>query len=109
MVLDLIDKQLSIKRVFDVAWEKVNQYDYIFLQFPTFTYLRVGYFKGESYTLPRYAIDQIILMELARQLMDVQSDQHASHRPRFDIISAKPLSIGNYSIVSMPKAKNIEA
>ena len=82
----LFDKQLCIKRVSDAAWEKVNQYGCIFLQFTTFTYLRVGYFKGEPYTLPRYATDRIILMELARQLMDVQNDQHASHRPGFGII-----------------------
>ena len=87
----------------------MNQYGCNFLQFPIFTYLRVGYFKGESYTLPRYATEQIILMELARQLMDVQSNQHASHRPVFGITSAKPLSIGNYSIVFVPKAKNMEA
>ena len=81
----LFDKQLCIKRVFDATWEKVNQYGCIFLQFPTFTYLRVGYFKGEPYTLPRYATDRIILMELARQFMDVQSDRHAMHRPGFSI------------------------
>ena len=41
--------------------------------------------------------------------MDVQSDHHASHRPGFGITSARPLSIGNYSIVSVPKVKNMEA
>ena len=40
--------------------------------------------------------------------MDLQSDQHAMHRTSFDITSAKPLSIGNYSINFVPKAKNME-
>lgn len=31
------------------------------------------------------------------------------HRPGFGITSAKPLAIGNYSIIFVPKAKNIEA
>ena len=48
-------------------------------------------------------------MELARQLIDVQCDQHATHRPGFNITSAKPLAIGNYWIISVPKAKNMEA
>ena len=74
-----------------------------------FHILRIGYFKGESYTLPRYATDRIILMELARQLIDMQSDQHTLHRPSFGMTLARPLTIGNYSIISVPKAKNMEA
>ena len=48
-------------------------------------------------------------MELARQLMNVQSDHHASHRPEFGITSTKPLAIDKYSIIFVPKAKNMEA
>ena len=86
--------------MFDEAWYKVNQYGCIIIQFPKFTYLRVGYFKGEPYTLPRYATDRIILMELAKQLMEVQSNQHSLHRLGFDISSTKPLVIGHYMINS---------
>lgn len=42
--------KLVIRRVSDEAWNRVNQFGCIFLQFPTFTYLTVGYFKGAPYT-----------------------------------------------------------
>ena len=67
----LINNWLSEE--YQVKLDKVNDYGRIFIQFPTFTYLKVGYFKGKPYTLPRYATDKIILMELVKQLMEVQS------------------------------------
>ena len=47
-------------------------------------------------------------MELAKQLIEVQSDQHTLYRPGFGISSAKPLVIGHYMINSVYKAKAIE-
>ena len=102
----LFDKQFSIKRVPDGALDKVNQYGCIFIQFPTFTYLRVGYFKEEPYTLPRYATDGIILMELAKQVMEVQFYQHVLHRLGFGISS---IVIGHYMINFVHKEKAMEA
>lgn len=56
----LYDKERPNKWVFDEAWNKVNEYGCMFVQFPNFTYLLVGCFKGEPYTLPRYPSDRII-------------------------------------------------
>ena len=47
-------------------------------------------------------------MELVKQLMEVQSTQHALHRLGFGISSTKPLVIGNYTINSIYKAKAME-
>ena len=52
----LFDNKFSVGRVSNDAWDKVNPYGCIFLQFLTFSYLRVGYFKGEPNTLPRYLL-----------------------------------------------------
>ena len=47
-------------------------------------------------------------MELARQLMEVQSYQNTQHESGFGITSAKTLVIGHYMINSKYKAKNME-
>lgn len=39
------EETLKNRRVLDEAWERVNGYGYLFLQFPTFTYMRVGYYS----------------------------------------------------------------
>ena len=48
-------------------------------------------------------------MELVKQLMEVQSTQHALHRLGFGISSTKPLVIGHYMINFVHKAKAMEA
>ena len=68
----------------------MNQFGCIFLQFTTFTYLTVRYFKGEPYTLPRYPTNRIILIELAKQRMEVQSYQNTLYKPSFGITIVKP-------------------
>ena len=47
-------------------------------------------------------------MELAKQLIEVQSDQHTLYRPGFGISSAKPLVIGHYMIYFVHKGKDME-
>lgn len=69
----LFDKTLKNGRVSEEAWRKMNEYGYLFLHFPTFTYMRVGCFEDQPYMLPRYPTDQIIMMELAMQLMVVHA------------------------------------
>lgn len=67
----LINHKTLEKEVFEAAWKKVNEYRYLFLKIPTFTYMRVGCFNDHPYMLPWYPTDRIILIELARQLMAV--------------------------------------
>lgn len=56
------------KRLSDKAMQLISTYGNFFIQFPRFTYLRVGGFEEEPYRLPRYAFDRQISMEICRQL-----------------------------------------
>ena len=46
----------------------VKEYGAWFIQFPTFSYIRVQGFSIEPYKLPRYPTDKMVLLELTRQL-----------------------------------------
>lgn len=69
-----------LRRVYEAAWKKVNEYGCLVLQFPTFTYMRVGWFDDHPYMLTRYPTDKIILIELGRQMMVVHAKQLAAHK-----------------------------
>lgn len=100
----MLNKSLYNKIASEHAWKVVNQYRFMFLQFSTFTYLKVGYFNGETFMLPRYPSNKIVLMELACQMNAVHEAQSGSHK-----IGLKfTLTIGRYSINSIFKARAIE-
>lgn len=48
--------------------ELISIYGIFFIQFPRFTYLRVGGFEGEPFKLPRYTFDSYVLIEVRKQL-----------------------------------------
>ena len=98
---------MVIKRVLDEAWNRVNQFGCIFLQYPIHLF-ESWLFQRRTIYLTRYAIDKIILMELARELMEVQTYQNTQHRPGFGITIAMPLVIGQYMLNSIYKAKAME-
>lgn len=100
----VLNKNLYNRRVYDHAWEVVNQYGCMFLQFTTFTYLRVGCFNGEPFMLPRYPLDKILLMELACQMVAVHEAQYGSHKMGFKFT----LTIGLYYINSIFKERAME-
>jgi hypothetical protein len=58
----------------DEAWNVVKKYGYFFLQFPIFTYLKFGCFRGYLYVLPRYPSDKWILMDLCSKLIVVHKE-----------------------------------
>lgn len=68
------DPSLERRRVSDEAYMVVSKVGCIFLQFPTFTYLRVGCYTGCPYMLPRYPSDKWVLMEMCRQLISVRKE-----------------------------------
>lgn len=70
----------------------------------TLKYLRVGYFNGTTFLLPRYPSDKIVLMELAHQLNVVHDAQSSSHKTGLKL----SLTIGRYSINSIYKARAME-
>lgn len=86
----------------------MNEYGCLFLQFPTFTYMRVGCYSGQPYMLPRYSTDKIILMELGRQIMAVHAHQSVKHKVGMGISTTNPLKIGRYSLLTSTKAKAME-
>lgn len=51
-------------RLSEEAKQVVNANGFHFIQFPRFTYLRVGSFHEEPLRLPRFCLDNVVLMEL---------------------------------------------
>jgi hypothetical protein len=100
----MFDPSLSKKIIFYEAWEVVNKYGCVFLQFPTFTYLKVGCFKGYPYILPRYPSDKWVLMELCRQVIMVHTERRDIHKTWVKF----PITIGSYYVKTMPKTKCVE-
>lgn len=67
----MFDKDLQKKRLSEATYNRVSHFGCVFLQFPTFTYIRIGCFTSEPFILSRYPSDKIVLMELRRQLIHV--------------------------------------
>lgn len=88
------DPTLEKKRVSDEAYKVVSKVGCILLQFPTFTYLKVGCYTGCAYMFPKYPSDKWILMELCRQLISFHKEWMKIHKLGFKF----PLTIGRYTI-----------
>lgn len=100
----MFDKSLQKERLSKAAYNRVPHFGCVFLQFPTFTYIRIGCFSGEPFILPRYPFDKIVLMDLSRQLIYVHEKQSQAHKSGLKF----PESIGRYSVLTNPKAINME-
>ena len=59
-------KKAPMPRLSLQAQKLIQNYGSYFIQFPKFTYLRVGGFKEELMKQPRYALDCFILAEVYR-------------------------------------------
>lgn len=100
----LFDKELHNERVSNEVWKVVSEYSWIFLQFPTFTYIRIGCFDREPFILPRYPSDKIICIKMSRQIISIHELQSRAHK-----IGLKfSITIGRYSINSIYKACSME-
>lgn len=101
----MFDKGLKKKKLLEAAYNyKVSFFGCVFLQFSNFTYICIGCFTGEPFMLPRYPSDKIILMELCRQLIHVHERQSQAYKTSLKFLE----SIGRYSVLTNPKAKNME-
>ena len=49
-----------------ISMEAIQVYVYFYIQFPKFTYLRMGGFSSEPLKLPCYCLDFIVLFEMCR-------------------------------------------
>lgn len=67
----MFDKGLEKRRLLEATYNIVSFFGCVFLQFPTFTYIRMGFFTGEPFMMPRYPLDKMVLMELSQQLIHV--------------------------------------
>lgn len=64
-----------------------------YIQFPTYSYIRVEGFVGHPFMLPRYPRDKIILFQLVRQLKPSQALYSHAHKKAYFKF---PITIGNY-------------
>lgn len=92
------------KRLLDEAMQLIGTYGSFFIQFPKFTYLRVGVFEGEPYRLPRYAFDRQILMEICRQLPYIDTKYKARHQSGVSF----PIELTYFIFNSISDALNLE-
>lgn len=92
------------KRMPVEAMELISIYENLFIQFPRFTYLLVGGFQGEPFKLPRYTFDNLVLIEVSRQLAHV--DKRLGAKSESGV--AFPIELGYYSYKSMSDALNLE-
>lgn len=59
-------KKAPMPRISLEAQKLIQTYKNFFIQFPMFTYLRVGRFEEELVKLPRYALDCFVIAEICR-------------------------------------------
>lgn len=83
------------RRLSKEAIELIEKYGSWYIQFPTFTYLRIHGFQSEPYRLPRYPTDIMILLEVVRQLLEFNVIQREKHRAGMTF----PISVGKTSKV----------
>ena len=67
-------KKAPMSRLSSEAQKLVQQYGSYFIQFPKFTYLRVGGFEDEPMKLPQYALDYFVLAKVCRQFFSIIKD-----------------------------------
>lgn len=79
--------------MFVEAMEFISIYGSFFIQFPRFTYLRVGGFEGQPFKLPRYAFDSYVLIEVSRQLAYIDKRLDTKGEPRIGIQKGEPATI----------------
>jgi hypothetical protein len=64
-----------------------------FIQFPTFSYIRIYGFQRDPYRLPRYLMNHLILLEVTKQICDFYAIlKKDKHKTRFG--NEFPLRIG---------------
>ena len=99
----LVLKKTPMPRLSPEAQRLVQQYGSYFIQFPRFTYLRIGGFEEEPLKLPRYALDCFVLAEICRQSFIVIKDK----LPQENWETTFPIKLGSLVCNSMINASII--
>lgn len=68
------------KRLTKEAMQFINIYGNFYIQFSSFTYLRVDGFEGEPYNLLRYVFDMQVLIEVCRKLAHIDKKYGEEHQ-----------------------------
>lgn len=84
----------------------IKNFEYWFIQFPKFTYIRAKGFSRFLYCFPRYPSDRIILLELNRKLQTTHSLLQYKHCARVPY----PIAFGQgvYLCLATPCAEYLE-
>lgn len=93
-----------MQRVSPEAQRLIWNYGIFYIQFPRFTYLRVGGFKEEPIKLPRYALDYFMIAEICRKIFSVIQD----NLPEEKWESIFPIKLGSLAYTTMINALEIE-
>ena len=81
----------------------IIQFKNFFIQFSSFSYLRIAVFDGLPLKLPRYPSDMIVLIELVRQAMHMNLLSSSLRKKGYKF----PMSVGAFSYESWSDAKNM--
>lgn len=92
------------KRMSAEVRELVSIYGSYYIQFSIFTYIRVGGFEGELFKLPRYALNNHVLIEVCRQLAHI--DKKLKEKGKSGVIFL--VDLGHYSCKFVSNALNLE-
>lgn len=91
------------RRISEEGQQLIRVYESYYIQYPHFTYLRVGGFEEEPMKLPRYAFDCFVLAELCRKLAHVIK-KYADLSDREALF---PLELGSFSCKSFVDAASV--
>lgn len=86
------------------AKQLVSSYGSYFIHFPQFTFVRVGVFESEPMKLPRYALDQFVLIEICRLLGHIDKKTVGKKDSRVSF----PVDLGHYICKTLSDELNLE-
>ena len=93
----------SERRFSPKAMAIISQFGSYFIQFSSFSYLRLVAFDGFPLKLPRYPDDMIVLVEIVRQAIKVNVLGASLRKKGYEF----PIKVGAYSCETRSDAKNI--
>ena len=85
------------------AMATISRFGSYFIQFSSFSYLRLAAFDGFPMKLPRYLDDMIVLVEIVRQEIQVNMLSTSLRKKGYEF----PIKVGAYSCGSQSDAKNM--
>ena len=81
----------------------ISQFGCYFIQFSSFSYLRLAAFDGFPLKLPRYPDDMIVLVEIVRRAIQVNVLSASLRKKGYEF----PIKVGAYNCETRSDAKNI--